>query len=325
MFGKRLVASSTCAVLAAGLLTGGASLTAQAAAGDAAYTQAVNNAIILSEVYGNDLIAKNNYPQILAANLTGTNLTSVASYYHDDDIGDTGTGDDVCESYAYEYDASGVQTNTAVYLDDLVNDYYDDEAPSYASVAFDAAGYPTQISVTENAYYTWMTWYNQTYVNTYDEQGRLSTVTQFTVRSANDPQEIELSTPSRVITIAYDEAGRVSGIYSQRTTFSNTYYDSIQDYMLVVDGSYEDAESYTYNELNEISVIEYVSTKDGGFSTHNEYTYNELGEVLTHMRVDSDEPNVLAANVQLVYDANGVLTQMYEIDNPAVTTYYTFQ
>lgn len=313
MFAKKLVATGTCAVLAAGFL----GMAVQAAPGDAAYTQMVNKAIITSDVYGNNLLAENGYVPILAQELTGTKLTGMVTNYYNYSY-----GEDINSTFAYEYDASGVQTSGAVF-ETLETDYDSDEGPTVATTTYDAAGYPTQIAVTEPAYYTMRTWYSKTYQNTYDEAGRLTGVTTYTVQHASDPQPIELSTPTSIYSITYDEAGRVSTIASHVNIFATDYETGE---MYLDDDAEENLLVYGYNELNEVVTCDYAYTA-GEFessTSHNEYTYNDLGEVLTHTRVDSYDLSSLAANTQYVYDANGVLQQDYEIDDPTQNTVYAY-
>lgn len=316
---RKWIAEGTCALMAAGLLAGGAALPAQAAVGDAAYTQAVNKAIIMGNVYNSEQLPESSFPICLASELTGKKLQTMTETYYDEDVASSAS-----QVFTYVYDETGVHNETQ----DLYSyESFTAEGPSISLIAYDAAGYPTALVAQEVAYETGGHWNTQYYQNTYDEAGRLSTVTQFTVRSTSDPQPLETSTPSAVYVITYDEAGRIATIAEQ---YTDMYWVGSEDdnvYDFIIGDIYNEAFAFTYDAQNQLTAVDfgYVSQNGASGSSHNEYTYNSLGEVLTHSRVDSSDPTAAASSSLYTYDENGTLTGWNDLLDARNYDAYVFQ
>lgn len=319
MFGKRFAAAGICAVLAAEFLAGGTGLTAQAAVGDAAYTAAVNKAI-MSDLYGNSLLSGHDIEATLASEITGKKLLAMSTPDFNDEANEIFT-----HNFTYVYDASGIQTAT---VDIYGSRNYPAEGPINCSITYDAAGYPTAIAVEEPTnYYVYFTWYNHIYQNTYDAAGRLSGVTKYVIRSASNPKNGEVTTPFSICSINYDASGRISSISEKVNDFGWTYDvdTGVGDYY--VNGTSDVAYAYTYDSKNRIKTVDYCSVSSDGetWSAHNEYTYNRYGEVLTHTRVDSDDPTALAVNDKYSYKQDGTLKKRTSQLYTEYVTTYTYQ
>lgn len=318
MLGKRFAAVGTCAVLAVGALSGATGLMAQAAVGDASYTAAVNRAILMGDVFDDTLFAEHDLASTLASELTGKQLQSMSDAALDDDWYETFT-----HNYTYVFDTSGVQAATT----DLYGseESFPVQGPINCGITFDSAGYPSAVAVEEPTDYdVFYTWYNQIYQTTYDGAGRPCSVTRYVIRSAGNPYPIEESTPFSTTSITYDEAGRISVITKHVNALDFVYDDTTCTKSLEVTETYEDAYEYTYDDKNRVTAIDYSSVSGEGeiSSSHNEYSYNRYGEVLTHTRIDSSDPTVLAANDRYSYRQDGTLTKCTDyVDTSHVITY----